>query len=75
MFIMAVINLLGHFVMIASFKWNTGLVKRVGFFLVSCALVGSFVIVSVGTKWRYSEAGMACVGEGDFVDQEFLGTC
>lgn len=76
MFLAAFINLIGHLVLIASFKWNTGLVKRIGFFLVGMALVGGFVIVVVGTKWRFSDAGKACIGETtEFFDSGFLLTC
>ena len=39
------------------------------------ALVGGFIIVSIGTKWRFSEAGMACSGEGEFDDTTLLTTC
>ena len=60
-----------------NFGYKHAMIGNSGVFFVSIYLLGSLVMVSFGTKWRFSEAGRACSGEGDYLDldEAFLTTC
>ena len=58
-----------------NFGYKHAMIGNFGLFLITIYLLGSLVMVSVGTKWRFSDAGRACSGEGDYLDETFLSTC
>ena len=61
MFIVSAVSFAGNLVACCSFKWKA--LRRLGGCIVGTATVISFVLLIIGSIWRWGKTGKACSGD------------